>query len=110
MRNLTLRQLQFEVALWVNHNFPEQTGEQALLGVGEEVGELNHAHLKRIQGIRGDAAKHHAEAQDAVGDIVIFLAGYCKHEGYDFQDAVRDAWARAKARDWRADPERGGEG
>lgn len=109
MSEMSLRRLQEEVAAWIEHNFPFQTDWQALLGVGEEVGELNHAHLKRVQGIRGPADQHHADARDAIGDTIIFLAGYCHHAGYDLQAAVEEAWARAGARDWRADPERGGE-
>lgn len=109
MGDLTFRQIEEEIARWIKHNFPDQESYQALLGVSEEVGELCHAHLKGSQGIRGDAAQHRAEARDAIGDIIIYLIGYCLAEGYSIQDAVQEAWAVAGKRDWRADPEKGGE-
>jgi hypothetical protein len=60
---------------WVAHNFPEETELESILGVIEELGELAHHHLKERQGIRGDVAIHQAGAQDAIGDLTIFLLG-----------------------------------
>jgi hypothetical protein len=63
---------------WVAHNFPNPTmpnpGE-SILGVMEEIGELTHAHLKQLQGIRGTDEEHEHNAIDAIGDITVYLLG-----------------------------------
>lgn len=98
--NLDLHQLQQEVGRWASSNFPGKEPIVTLLGVGEEMGELYHAFLKRHQGIRLDE-DHTANIADAVGDIVIFLANFCAEEGISLDDCVNDAWEEVKKRDWR---------
>src|SRR3954453_7750691 len=62
--------------VWVAYNFPNHvSGVGSVLGCIEEVGELAHAHLKQDQNIRGDEAKHVADAKDAVGDLMVYLMG-----------------------------------
>jgi NTP pyrophosphatase (non-canonical NTP hydrolase) len=102
---LTFRQLQNEQQAWANHNFPDTGGDswQPFLGVVEEVGELSHALLKRKQGIRGTEWEHQLEIWDSVGDIVIYLADFCKREKIDFQDCVEETWQRVQKRDWQKD-------
>ncbi len=77
-------ELQREQKEWLGHNFPKATTQAQFFGIVEEVGELSHAILKREQGIRGDFSEHTQEICDAVGDIVIYLAGFCNKEGIDF--------------------------
>lgn len=60
---------------WEQYNFPDAGIEDAILGCIEECGELAHAHLKAMQGIRGSSADHVADAKDAVADITIYLLG-----------------------------------
>jgi NTP pyrophosphatase (non-canonical NTP hydrolase) len=105
--DLTLRQLQAEHKLWLEHNFPEYSPARALMGVMEEVGELAHAQLKGEQQIRtGLHTEANARAKmDAVGDIIIFLTGYCTESSLDFQHCLEVTWAKVKQRDWIADPE-----
>jgi len=79
---MTLRQLQEEQKPWVEHNFDSRPEWHPLLGVIEEIGELCHAHLKSVQGIRGTPEEHQAKKRDSVGDIVIYLA--------DFATATQD--------------------
>jgi len=105
--SVSLDVLQKEHKIWVDHNFPDQISHHGLLGVVEEVGELSHAHLKREQNIRGTDEKHQLDIEDAIGDIVIYLASYCNTNGIDFDECVRDAWEEVKARDWQANPEDG---
>ncbi len=88
-----------EHKVWVEKNFPSKPFWQPLLGVGEEVGELNHAVLKRAQGILMEE-DHDADIRDAVGDIVIFLMHFCSIEGVDLMDCIEEAWGRAGGRDW----------
>lgn len=95
---------------WLQYNFPHQQNHDPLLGLAEEVGELCHAHLKLQQGIRGSVLEHRAAAEDAIGDIVIYLISYCNSNKYVLEDCLQDAWARVKRRDWVKDPVTGGEG
>lgn len=103
---LTFAALQDQQAEWLARQpFGDGPSWHPLLGVGEEVGELNHAHLKGVQGIRESSL---ARKADAVGDIVIYLADYCTREGIDFQAAVESTWNQVRARDWNKDPQGGG--
>jgi len=104
---MTFADLQAAQAPWVAHNFPGRESFYPLLGAVEELGELAHAHLKALQGIRGTPEEHAAAAQDAVGDAVIFLADYCTARGWDFQEVVERTWAEVRLRDFRVYPKNG---
>lgn len=95
----TLSELQYQVKVWSRKNFGDQPSWKPLLGVGEEVGELNHSYLKLSQGIRMNE-DHQAKMRDAVGDIVIYLADFCDREGINLEECVNDAWQEVEARDW----------
>jgi|WetSurMetagenome_2_1015567.scaffolds.fasta_scaffold10221_5 NTP pyrophosphatase (non-canonical NTP hydrolase) len=97
-----LKQLQQEHLTWSLENFPDNRDPiHPVLGVVEEVGELSHALLKQAQGIRGSHAEHEAAAQDAIGDIVIYLCDVCSRRGWDFDEIVYRTWAQVKQRDWQ---------
>ena len=102
---LTLEELQDEQREWVKHNFPNRTNYHPLLGAVEEVGELCHAHLKHEQGIRGfeDIHTFKQYAEDAIGDIIIFLADYCSANDLSLQKCLEDTWRSVKERDWIED-------
>jgi NTP pyrophosphatase (non-canonical NTP hydrolase) len=104
---MNLKTLETKVSMWSEKNFPGNKPYHPLLGIGEEVGELMHAHLKMEQGIRGSAEQHHTAKEDAVGDIVIYLADYCWRNGIDFEHAVTKAWDEVSRRDWTKHPESG---
>jgi NTP pyrophosphatase (non-canonical NTP hydrolase) len=105
---LTFARLQSEQRSWVEHNFPGREPYYPLLGAVEELGELAHAHLKSLQGIRGTQEEHRASAADAVADTIIFLSDYCSAMGFDLQQIVEQTWAKVQKRDWIADPQNGG--
>lgn len=90
--------------VWRQRNFPDADATQQLLGVGEEVGELMHSHLKQMQKIRGDDNLHDENAKDAVGDIVIYLMGYCSWRGWDLHDLIEATVEHILKRDWIANP------
>lgn len=98
---MNLAEFQAEQREWQERNFPGNAGHSALLGLVEEVGELSHAHLKTEQGIRGTVEEHRAEAEDAIGDIMVYLAGYCNNNGYDLDGCLKRAWDEVKKRDWQ---------
>ena len=97
---MTIREIQEEHKAWVAHNFPGRTSIQPLLGIVEEAGELCHAVLKKMQGIRTDE-DHDAHERDAVGDISIFLLDYCSSRGWDFEQIMNETWRVVRQRDWR---------
>jgi len=104
---MNLETLQSEVSEWASRNFPHNKPHMPLLGAAEEIGELCHAHLKSEQGIRGTPSKHHAAKEDAVGDIIIYLANYCGLNNINMDLAVSTAWNQVKQRDWNKNPQTG---
>ena len=96
-----LDRLQAVHAEWSESNFGDQPSTLPLLGVAEEVGELNHAHLKGLQGIREDDETTGEDAKlDAVGDVVLYLIDYCSREGLSFPEAVQTAVEEVHGREW----------
>lgn len=86
-----LAQLQEARREWVLRNFPDSIGDGGRhnsLGIAEEFGELCHAILKAEQKIRGTAEEHEAKAKDAIGDLIVFLAGWCDDHGVDLAVAI----------------------
>lgn len=103
---MDLRQLQEEIRIWTQHNFPDSPPWQPLLGIGEELGELNHAFLKRAQGVR-TGESHFDKMVDAVGDLVIFLGHFCSLNGISLSAAIENTWNEVKQRDWKKYPKNG---
>jgi NTP pyrophosphatase (non-canonical NTP hydrolase) len=97
---MDLREIQVASGKWRDRNFPDHTGEQAFMGMVEELGEIAHHRLKREQGIRGDRVDHEAEIRDGCADLIIFMMGLANNEGFDILDAVNEAWATVSQRDW----------
>ncbi len=102
----SLQRLQSQVREWTEHNFPDAPSHHPLLGIGEELGELYHAHLKNEQGIRTEE-DHQVAKIDAIGDLVIYLADYCNREGIDLQEAITKTWEEVRKRDWKKDQKNG---
>ena len=99
-----LKELQQEVGNWSLQNFGPQEAWKPLLGIGEEVGELNHAYLKRSQGIR-TTENHDEDIEDAAADIIIYLCDFCCKENIDLEATLQKVWDRVKKRNWQANPE-----
>lgn len=86
---------------------PSQQPWELLLGIQEEVGELSRAHLKQHQKIRGTSEGWEEKGKDAVGDILVFLAGYCAARGWSLQECVEKATTEVFQRDWTKYPNNG---
>lgn len=102
---MELEQLQAEHKPWAERNFPNDTPDQMLIGVMEELGELSHAFLKQAQLIRRGSTEEGRKVlqsleRDAVGDIVIYLCAYCDLRGLSLAECVERAWDEVKNRDW----------
>lgn len=96
---MCFKKLQLEQKEWQDKNFPNHKNHHCLLGLVEEVGELSHSHLKNDQNIRKNE-DHRKKTEDAIGDIIIYLAGYCNANGYDLEKCVKETWGEVKQRDW----------
>lgn len=98
--------LQFQVEKWADHNFPNAMPYQPLLGALEELGELAHAHLKHEQNIRGMTSELDVQGmkEDAVADVIIYLAHYCALNEIDMGKVVSETWRSVRLRDWQDDP------
>jgi NTP pyrophosphatase (non-canonical NTP hydrolase) len=70
--------LQAEQAEWSKRNFGDQPGYQMVLGMVEEVGELTEAMTM-------------AMLEDAAGDIVVYMSGYCTTQGIRLADVFVEA-------------------
>jgi len=104
-----LEKIQSEHRRWTENNFGDQPYWHPLLGVVEEVGELAHAELKGEQGIR-DCAHRDELACDAVGDIMIYLIGYCTTKGFNIEKILTETWSETvKKRNWKKNKEDGSE-
>lgn len=84
-----------EHKVWSLKNFGEQKTIEPILGLWEEFGELSHAHLKSIQGIRRN--ENHREMKiDAVGDIAIYLINLCNITCADIRKGIACAVSATK--------------
>lgn len=109
-----ITELQAVTADWRDHNFPPQQHSrpdisaafEQLAGMMEEMGELSHALLKQVQKIRTGENLRDLE-MDAIGDLMIYLCGYCDRRGLDLFDCINRAWNEVKDRDWIRYPETG---
>jgi NTP pyrophosphatase (non-canonical NTP hydrolase) len=103
--------LQVQLARWQTKNFGHVPLEQKTLGVCEEAGELAHAVLKGIQGIRGLDARDQflTEAGDAIADCTVYLMQVCTSLRLDFGTLLFGIATHVMERDWKADPNGGGQ-
>lgn len=85
-----LDEIQQEHREWADRNFPGKNSYQTdALGVLEEIGEITHHRLKRIQGIRGTPEYHINEEIDGLADACIYLLGVCDHSGHRLSKVFR---------------------
>jgi len=103
---MDLSELQSNAKTWADHNFPKAEPWEPLVGAMEELGELSHAHLKEHQNIRIET-NYLLDKEDAVGDIIVYLADYCNRNGLDLASCVSSAWKTASSRDWIKYPKDG---
>ena len=103
---MNLIKLQKQVKPWADYNFPTAKRWEPLIGAMEELGELSHSFLKLHQGIR-KGEDHRAKMEDAVGDIIVYLADFCNRNDLNLASAVQMAWTEARQRDWQKYPKDG---
>lgn len=99
----TIADFQAEIAEWSKKNFPSQDPIDPLLGISEEVGELNHAVLKARQGIRKGADPQLTQEliNDALADLFIYMADFASRNNISLGEVIAIGWATVKQRDWQ---------
>jgi len=65
--------IQADIRTWHDANYSQSTPEAALLGIGEELGELMRCELKQSNGIRGTFDSWQEEKKKEIGDVLISL-------------------------------------
>lgn len=98
--------IQAEHKQWAEYNFGEISTAESLIGMSEELGELSHAYLKKRQNIRTNE-DHEENMRDAIGDLLIYLLGFCNSKGYDASEILEKTWDSVKQRDWVNFPHNG---
>lgn len=102
---------QTEINIWSVRNFDDNNGLNAIapmMGIVEEVGELYHARLKDLQGIRKpEGCTFVDDERDAIGDILVYLFDYCGRRGHSLPVCFLHAWGKVRQRDWVKYPETG---
>lgn len=112
----SLPMTQLDVGTWSREMFGDQVSKATgaalgslapLLGIGEELGELQHVVLKRHQGIRGYELdeRYWEDRDDAIADILIYLCDFACREGVDLQSVLAQVWYRVRSRNWKKNPE-----
>jgi len=100
---------QKELARWQERNFGNVTSEKLALGMAEEVGELCHYILKRMQKIREavDGQGVQEQIADAFADTVIFGINLMSSEDLDAEKVLEKTIEDILRRDWVNNPREG---
>lgn len=79
--NVNLSQIQAEQMEWSVRNFGQQPAHRPMLGIIEELCELDEALL-----LHEDTEESQKPVLDAIGDVAIYMLDYCGKRGWNLQD------------------------
>jgi NTP pyrophosphatase (non-canonical NTP hydrolase) len=108
-----LSSIQHRIDEWTTRNFgspsiiPQRVGVSPFLGMVEEMGEIAHHILKLEHGIRGSDDDHIEGIVDGIGDLMVFLLGFCAANGIDAERTLIRVWEKVEKRDWQRFPKNG---
>jgi NTP pyrophosphatase (non-canonical NTP hydrolase) len=107
---LNTSEIQAQITAWQDHNFYADSDRRtpvdalcAVIGLGEEAGEVQRAVLKRHQGIRGTSEEWVQEAEKELGDVFIKMVDVAESLGIDLDKAILTRWLDVRVRDFQAD-------
>lgn len=118
-------QIQLEIGQWAKGQFGDNPNRSAghpgegsplgsippLLGMAEEVGELSHAYVYRLQG-RGEFHNdklYRDAVEDGLGDLLVFACDFANRERISLLAALNKTWDKVCQRrreNWNADKAR----
>lgn len=97
-------QFQDDVDTWNNKQpWRDDPPIVVVVGLGEEVGEVQRAVLKMHQGIRGTEAEWREEASKELGDVFIKCCALANAMGLDLQDCIERRWVAVSQRNFTKD-------
>lgn len=117
----TLEQIQREIGDWAREQFGDNVSKDpasptygarlgslpSLLGMIEELGELVHVTVYRLQGRGFDNLAEARDAkEDAIADTLVFMCDYACREGIDLNAVLDKTWKKVQNRrqaSWMAD-------
>lgn len=97
---MDLSGLQNDMHEWRMEQFSETTAEVQLNGTMQELGELLEIETKETFGYPEFAGDNTDAKMKEVGDIVIYLAGYCSLQDMDIEECIKMASEEVLSRDW----------
>lgn len=94
----TLLEIQAETHPWRLDKIPDLTPRDQLDGTMVEVAEILEAVVKEETYDDGWANEEHVKEE--IGDVLIYLSGFCALEGFDMIECIARARAKNSDRDW----------
>ena len=94
-----------DVGAWqVEKGWTDLNPHTLVLGMVEELGEVARQFVKLDHGVRKDvigetAAEFDARVLEEISDVLIYAAGLCAVQGYQFGDALAARWEHVRNRD-----------
>jgi len=83
---IDLTALQAEQVEWSLRNFGAQPPHRPMLGIIEELCELEEAQLNDVSGFDNDEDAYKAAVLDAIGDVAIYMLDYCGKRGWSMEE------------------------
>ena len=101
---IDIPQFQDDVDVW-NGKQPwrDDPSIVVVVGLGEEVGEVQRAVLKLYQGIRGTSEEWRQEAAKELGDVFIKCCQLATSLNLDLQDCIEQRWGDISQRNFTKD-------
>lgn len=105
-----IKKAQEDIYKWADKNFGPLDVREQYIGMTEEVGEVGHALLKGIQGIRGyTPEKSRTEVADGIADVFVYMMNVCTLLEIDAEEVISATVDRVTKRDWVKDPVHAGD-
>lgn len=96
---VSLVKMQDEQIAWSLRNFGQQPAHRPMLGIVEELCELEEAQLIGEDEYLGGVAEYKKDVLDAVGDIGIYMLDYCGKRGW----SMDELWEARACPEWLED-------
>ena len=96
---VSLAAVQADQIEWSTRNFGVQQAHRPMLGIIEELCELEEVQLNDVHGFDDDEEAYKAAILDAIGDTAIYMLDYCGKRGWSMQEL----WDARACPEWLQD-------
>lgn len=108
---IEVKEIQREIALWAEQNFPERhklhRKHIPIYRVSEALGNIYKSLYIQRTNRRHDPHTEELNQQEAVGKAIIHLVDFCSRHGWDFEHILRETWDETKGDDFDPYPDTG---